>query len=107
MVPPLAQAPGRNPTPPELRDVLDELTDFTVDCFVSHENCQADIHADAGIPLLHSTALLNVIDFQVDETIQHLICFEKGDMKLDVLIVERLSRICGTRLIIPDTGARP
>jgi hypothetical protein len=106
-VPRFSHKPGRNPTPRELRGVLDELTDFTVDYFVSQDNWQADIRANAGVPLLRSTALLNVIDFQGDETMPHLICFEKGDMKLNILIVERLSRICGTLYVIPDTGARP
>jgi hypothetical protein len=107
MLPHLTHEPGRNPTLLEVREVLGELPDFSVDYVVGHDNWQAEIRADAGAPLLRSTALLNAIDFRGDETIPHLICFEKGDLKLDVLIVEHLSRICGTIYVIPDTGARP
>lgn len=98
---------GRNPTPRELREVLDDLSGYTVDYLVSKDNWQADIRAKKGVPLFRPTALLNVIDYHGDETTPHLICFEKGDPRFNILIVERLSRICGLLFIIPDTGAQP
>jgi hypothetical protein len=99
--------PGRNPTPRDLRAVLDGLSDHTVNYIVGPGNWQADVEAKTGFRLFRPTALVNVIDFQGDETTPHLICFEKGDLRLTILIVERLSRTCGNLLVVPDTGAQP
>jgi hypothetical protein len=107
MVPPSPSKPGRNPTPRELRTVLDELSGYTVDYRIGPGNWQADVEANTGFRLFRSTALVNVIDFQGDEASPHLFCFEKGDLRLNILIVERLSRLCGSLFVVPDTGAQP
>jgi hypothetical protein len=98
---------GRNPSPVELRAVLDELSDYDVQYSVSENNWQADIRARRGIPLFRPTSLLCVVDYTGDESESHLVCLESGDMYLNLLIAERLSRTCGPLLIIPDTGTLP
>jgi hypothetical protein len=107
MLPKSPSEPGRNPTPNELREVLDGLQGYTIEYMVSMDNWQAVVEAKKGFPLFRSTALVDVIDFQGDEMEPHVICFEKGDLNLNILLVERLSRKCGTLLIVPDTGAKP
>lgn len=98
---------GRNPKPEEVRELLDLLVDFSVDFFVSEDSWQADIRASKGIPLFRRASLLNVVDFNGDESRPHLFCLESGDLHLNILIAERLSRICGPLFFIPDTGAKP
>jgi hypothetical protein len=107
MGPPSPSEVGRNPTPRELRTVLDELSGYTVDYLVGPGNWQADVDAKTGLRPFRSTTLVSVIDFQGEETTPHLFCFEKGDLTLNILIVERLSRLCGPLFVVPDTGARP
>lgn len=98
---------GRNPKPEEVREILDILSDISVDYFVSEKNWQAEIRAIKRIPLFRSYSLLNAIDFNGDESSPHLFCFESGDLRLNLLITERLSRVCGPLFFLPDTGVRP
>lgn len=107
MVSPVLSKPGRNPTPQELRTVLDELAGYTTAYFVSPGNWQASVEASTGLRPFRSSTLVNVVNFLGDETIPHLFYFEKGDVKLNILIVERLSRLCGPFYVFPDTGVQP
>ncbi len=107
MVPPPSSSPCRNPSPQELRNVLDELSGYTTDYLVSPGNWQASVEAISGLRLFRSSTLVSVVDFRGDETMPHVFYFEKGDPKLNILIVERLSRLCGPLFVFPDTGARP
>jgi hypothetical protein len=107
MVPPSPTKPGRNPSPKELRAALDELEGYTIDYFADRGNWQASVEATTGLRLFRSSTLVNVVDFLGDETMPHIFYFEKGDPKLNILIVERLSRFCGPLFVFPDTGDRP
>jgi hypothetical protein len=107
IVPPSPSSPCTNPSPQQVRTVLDELPGYTIDYFVSPGNWQASVEATAGLPLFRSGTLVSIVDFQGDETRPHLFYFEGGDAKLNIRIVERLSRRCGPLFVFPDTGARP
>jgi hypothetical protein len=107
MLPPSAPEPSRNPSPQELRSVLDDLPGYTTDYVVSPDNWQASVEATTGWRLLRSETLVSVVDYRGNETMPHLFYFDMGDPKLNILIVERLSRLCGPLFIFPDTGARP
>jgi hypothetical protein len=107
IVPPSASEPGRNPSPQELRAVLDDLPGYKTDYLVSPGNWQASVGATTGLRLFRSETLISVVDFRGDETLPHLFYFDKGDLRLNILIVERLSRLCGPLFVFPDTGARP
>lgn len=98
---------GRNPKPYEVREVLDDLSEYAISYSVTENNWQADIRAKKGIPLLHANSLLNAVDYKGDESMPHLFCLEKGDLRLNLSIAEHLSRICGPIFLIPDTGAQP
>jgi hypothetical protein len=98
---------GRNLKPSEVRAVLDILSDYSISYSVSEDNWQAEIHAAQGIRFLRPNALLNAVDYAGDEATACLFCLEKGDPRLNLLIAERLSRICGPLFLIPDTGAHP
>ena len=87
--------------------MLDELPGYTTDYLVSPGNWQASVEASAGLRLFRSETLVSVVDFRGDETVPHIFYFDKGDPKLNILIVERLSRLCGPLFVFPDTGARP
>jgi hypothetical protein len=90
-----------------LRELLDALSDYSIDYFINEESWQADIRANKGVPLFRPNSLLNVIDYNGDETCPHLVCLESGDIKLNFMIAERLSKICGPLFLIPDTGTLP
>lgn len=98
---------GRNPKPEEVREVLDDLADYSVDYFVSEDHWQADIRARKGIPLFRKNSLLNLIDFNGDESCPFLVCLESGDISFNLIIAERLSRIIGPVYMVVDTGAQP
>jgi len=102
-----ASASNNNPSPLELRAVLDDLTGYATDYQVSPGNWQALVEATTGLKFLRPGTLVCVVDYQGDETKPHIFYFDKGDLKLNILIVERLSRLCGPFYIFPDTGAKP
>jgi hypothetical protein len=107
MTPPPSSGLSSNPSPLELRTVLDDLPGHTTDYFVSPDNWQASVEAVTGLRLFRPSTLITVVDFRGDETMPHLFYFDGGDPKLNVLVAERLSRLCGPLLVFPDTGARP
>jgi len=107
VTPPPSSGLSRNPSPQELRTVLDDLPGYTTDYSVSPHNWQASVEATTGLRLFRSSTLITVVDFRGDETMPHLFYFDGGDPKLNALIVERLSRLCGPLFVFPDTGARP
>jgi hypothetical protein len=104
---PITSGAGRNPKPEEVREALDDLSDYSVVYSVSEVSWQADIRSRKGIPLFSQNSLLNLVDFSGDESFPHLVCLESGDIGLNLLIAERLSRIIGSLYIIADTGAQP
>jgi hypothetical protein len=106
MTPPPPSGPSRNPSLQELRAVLDELAGYTTSYSLSPGNWQASVEATAGFRLFRRETLISVVGYPVDETAPHLFYFE-GDARLNILIVERLSRLCGPLFVFPDTGARP
>jgi hypothetical protein len=107
MVPPASSTSNRNPSPQELRTVLDDLSGYRIEYIVSPENWQALVEATTGLRLFRPNTLVCVVDFQGNETTPHIFYFEKGDPKLNIHIVERLSRVCGPFYVFPDTGAQP
>jgi hypothetical protein len=107
MVPPTPSTSSRNPSPLELRTVLDELSGYRIEYFVSQGNWQALVEATTGLRLFRPNTLVCVVDFQGDETMPCIFYFEKGDPKLNIHIVEHLSRVCGPFYVFPDTGAQP
>ncbi len=106
ITPPHSSGPSSNPSPLELRTVLDGLPGYTTDYSVSPGNWQVSVEATAGLPLLRRETLISVVDYSGHEATPHLLYFE-GDPRLNILIVERLSRLCGPLFVFPDTGARP
>lgn len=107
MSPPSRGGPGRPPSPQDLRAVLDDLPGYRTEYDVTPGNWQAEVAATTGLWLFRSSTLVSVVDYQGDERMPHLFYFEKGDPKLNLLIVEGLSRLCGPLYVFPDTGARP
>lgn len=107
MVSSVPSAPGRNPSPQQLRTVLDALSGYATDYQVSRDNWQASVNATTGLRLFRPNTLIAVVDYLGDETMPHLFYFGGGDPKLNILIVERLSRLCGPLFVFPDTGAQP
>jgi hypothetical protein len=107
IVPAASPENSRNPSPQDLRAVLDELPGHAAEYFVGTGNWQASVEAAGGWRLFRSETLISVVDFRGDETMPHVFYFDKGDPKLNILIVERLSRLCGPLFVFPETGARP
>ena len=94
-----ASQPSRNPTLAEVRAVLDGFEKASVEYTMHAEGMDAAI-ADAGLStLLH-------LEGTSEEAHPHRLWFEKGDEDLIVDIPERLSRLCGAFVLIPDTGGQ-
>jgi hypothetical protein len=106
MVPPPSSGSGRNPSPRELRTILDDLPGHAAEYHVSPTNWQATVVAKSGLWLFRANTLVSVVDYRGDEALPHLFYFE-GDAKLNILIAEGLSRLCGPLYLFPDTGAQP
>jgi hypothetical protein len=107
MDPPASSTSSRNSSPQELRAVLDELSGYRIEYIVSQDNWQALVEATTGLHFFRPNTLVCLVDFHGDETMPQIFYFEKGDPKLNIQIVERLSRVCGPFYIFPDTGAQP
>ena len=87
--------------------VFDGLSGYKTTYYVSSDDWLADIEATTGLQLFRPNTSVRVVDFQGDETTPHAFFFEKGDEKLNILIVERLSVLCGAFYVFPDTGTQP
>lgn len=107
MYPAAADRQSRNPTPQELRTVLDALSGYSTEYLVTKTNWQASVEARGGFWLLRSSTLVNVVEYDGEETSPCMVTFEKGNPELIIQIVEQLSRLCGPLFIFSDTGARP
>ena len=108
MTPPPSPGLSRNPSPLELRTVLDGLPGYyTTDYLVGPGNWQASVEAASGLRIFRSETLISVVDYSGNETAPHVFYFDEGDPRLNILIVERLSRLCGPLFVFPDTGGRP
>lgn len=98
---------SRNPSPQELRSVLDDLDGYAAMYTVSAGNWQAEVQATSGLRLFRRGTLVSAVGFTGDEGRPHVFYFEGGEARLNVRIGERLSRVCGPLYLFPDTGARP
>jgi hypothetical protein len=97
---------GRDPTPQEIRTALDSIENYTADYAVSRTFWQANVSYTAE-PEQGPWTCINVLNYQDDESQPYHIYFEKGWPELILTIMERLSRLCGPLMCVPDTGATP
>lgn len=104
---------GRYPTPKELRRVLDSLENYTIKYHISPEHFYAHVYETAGIqpgppPLIEGPSTMLIIpDFHGDEDNCYQFYFEKGWPELIVVVLERLARITGPLVLIPDVDPKP
>lgn len=104
---PSHEIPARNPTPRELRLVCNDLTDLKVTQHLSPEDAGQITFEGLKDPENEPWTLLNVTDFNGDESLPHAIWFEKGWPSLILRIVCKLAAYCGPLVIVPDTGCKP
>jgi hypothetical protein len=100
---------GRYPILQELRAVLDHLDGYTVSYNTSARgNWDAKIvPADQGDD---EWVFIEVNNYTGNETDAHDYDFsfaQRGDMRLILLILQRLARVCGPLMVLEDTGALP
>jgi hypothetical protein len=98
---------SRNPTPQEVRTVCAGVTDLNVQRFSPPEHAWQIMIEGFNDPDNEPWTLLNIADFNGDETAPQPIYFEKGWPSLILRIVRALSVQCGPLVIIPDTGCVP
>jgi hypothetical protein len=106
-VAPSFDAPSREPTPQELRTVCRSLTDLKVTMYSPPGHAWQIMIEGLRDPDNEPWTLLNVRDFNGDETVPHSIWFEKGWPSLILRIVGSLAAYCGPLVIVPDTGCVP
>jgi hypothetical protein len=99
--------PSRNPTPLELRAVAADLTDLSVDLHSPPGHAWQIMIQGTKDPDNEPWTLLNVTEFNGDESKPHAIWFEKGWPSLILRVVHALSVRCGPLVIVPDTGCKP
>ncbi len=104
---------GRYPTAREIRRVLDTLEGYRVEYRVEDggdstpwvarvEEVVGDetvLVAGFIVPRRGKYATIRMLEFDGDEDTSHWIYFEKGDPDLNLLILERLTHICGPQLV--------
>jgi hypothetical protein len=100
-------AASRNPTPRELRLACNSQTGFKAEVFSPPTHSWQIMIEGSTAPENEPWTLLNVTDFNGDETSPHSIWFEKGWPSLILRIVHTLSATCGPLVIWPDTGEVP
>lgn len=96
---------SRNPTPAEIRRVLDSLAGYRAEYRISERLWDADVSSVE--PNNHSRACIWVQNFNGDENEPHEFCFHKGWIELNLLITQRLSEICEPLLVISDATGTP
>jgi len=99
--------PSRNPTPQEVRAVCGELSDLKVTMYSPPEHAWQIMIEGFHDADDEPWTLLNVFEFNGDETQPHAIWFDKGWPSLILRIVRELSAHCGPLVIVPDTGCNP
>ena len=104
---PSLNAPSREPTPQEVRAVCCSLADFKVTAYSPPDHAWQIMIQGLRDPDHEPWTLLNVSDFDGDESAPHSIWFEKGWPSLILRIVVKLAACCGPLVIVPDTGCMP
>ena len=99
--------PTRNPTPREVREVCNALTDCSVELFSRPDHAWQMNIGGRRDPEQEPWTVLHVPDFNGREDDPHSIWFEKGWPCLIMRIVNGLTRKCGPLVIWPDTGEAP
>lgn len=97
---------GRYPSLRELRAVLDHLEGYSISYSTDAlGNWFADIvQADQADG---DWAYLVVNDYNGNETTPQTFWFERGAPRVMLLILQRLARVCGPLMLVPDTGELP
>ena len=96
-------ATSRYPTPREIQQTLEALDGYRVEHFRGTGHWYATVWP-AG---REGWATLIVPDYDGRDDVARSFYFEKGSPELNLLILERLSRVCGPLVIVPDTGSDP
>lgn len=103
--PPSFTVQSRNPTPAEIRSVLEGLPSYRVEYSVGERRWDADIRSTE--PSNQSWACVWVHKFNGDENEPHEFSFHKGWIELNLLIAQKLSEVSGALLVIPDSTGTP
>lgn len=100
---------SRLPTVAEIRRVLEALPDYQVEYHVTtgeHGCWEADV-SWAEAPDRGPWTNLQVLNFTADESVPAELCFSRGSPEVVVLILERISRLCGPFVLVDDSAMVP
>ncbi len=98
--------PSRHPTPRDIRSALDTLEGYSVHYVAVPPVFDADV-SDALDPEHGAWTSLHGLNFEGDEDAPVRLYFAKGWEDLIIRIAERISRLCGPLVFVPDTDAAP
>jgi hypothetical protein len=93
---------SRNPSPNELRRVLESLPGWRSDIHPGPGRWQASVE-DPSDPHAYG-ALIDVRDYRGDADSPHGFVFSRADPELAMQITERLTHTCGPLLFFCDSG---
>ena len=109
LTPPYRAEYSRAPTLSDIRTVLSELEDYTTEYGGGSSSWQARISSAVDPRRGPNTTInvLNIVESEAGEQVADHFYFEKGWPQLALHILEKLSRVCGPFVFIPDSEPTP
>jgi hypothetical protein len=96
---------GRYPTIEELRFVLDHLDGYSIHYSTGAGHWYADVSPTDQVT--SDWACIVVDNYHDNDTDSHDFYFERGSPRVMLLILQRLTRMCGPLILLADTGDLP
>jgi hypothetical protein len=96
---------NRYPSPQEIKTTLDELAGYQITYDIDSQHWCANIVSDESPK--RKWAKLCIADFNGDEQSPHDFWFDQGDPGVNLLILKRLSTICGPLILSAGANAVP
>ena len=95
--------PGCDPTPAEMRSMLENMPGLRVACRVTETTWQASVTSRKDV----SWSSLRFRDYTGNLDERQKFCFEAGWDELILLIAVRMAGRCGPLVLLHDSGAPP
>ncbi|MCI0558325.1 MAG: hypothetical protein MN733_07505 [Nitrososphaera sp.] len=93
---------SRYPTPEEIRSVLQKMSNYRVDYFITDRDWHATI-SEAAEPETSSWAFLVALDYSGNQTVPHKFYFERGSSSVMKEVLNQLAKVCGPLVLINNS----
>ena len=103
---PDSSAADRRPTPREVTELLRDLPGFRTTITANKQSGEWHAMIESSDPTDPSWTVVRISDYRDDDA-PHDLCFHKGFPRVVLLVVERLTRLCGPLVVVNDSGSLP